>query len=96
MLMLVSQYSAPDRTVTSPELATATGYVNWRPVNAQYGNLGHLLSDALNCRPEKRANGKYRWWSILSSGEEIPGQGYKWTMHLELAEALEELKWVKK
>ena len=91
-----AQYQSLGYTVTSPELALAVGYARFEPVNSQYGRLGHLLSDALNYYPPKRDDGSYRWWSMISSGEEISGRGFEWMMHQELAEALEEVGWVKK
>ena len=80
--------------MNATELAAAAGFRNHGELNFHYGRLGHMLSDALDYIPEKRANGKYRWWSILASGTETRKQGFQYTMHPELAEALKALGWV--
>jgi len=94
MQMLKVLYSVPDRTMTATELAREIGYPNHGVVNLQYGRLGHLLSDAMDWLPERRSNGSYQWWSVISSGIQTQHQGFQWTLRPELAEALVTLSWV--
>ncbi len=94
MQMLQALYSVPNRTMTATEIAREVGYLNHGVVNLQYGRLGHLLSDAMDWLPEKRSDGSYRWWSVISSGFQTQKQGFQWTLHPELAEALVTLGWV--
>lgn len=88
--MLRAQYEAPERTMTAPQLAMAVGYTDFRVVNAQYGRLGHLLAEAMRQWPDKDRSGRYMWWSVLSSGASSD-EGFRWTMRLALAYALETL-----
>lgn len=92
--LLQAHYNAPNRTITTPQLAQAIGINGFSTVNLQYGRFAHMLCDALNFVPNRRADGTYRWWSILGSG--IPSNqehGFQWVMHEQLAQALEELGW---
>lgn len=94
MQMLQAMYSVPNRTMTATELAREVGYPNHGVVNLQYGRLGHLLSDAMDWLPNRRSDGSYQWWCIISSGFQTHNQGFQWTLHPELAEALATLGWV--
>jgi len=92
--MLQAQYAAPNRTVTAPQLAKAVGYPSFSPVNLHYGKLGRMLSDALGRTPKRDIDGTIYWFLVLSSGAHSKS-GYLWTMHPELAMALEELSIVR-
>ncbi|MGI8655250.1 MAG: HNH endonuclease [Pyrinomonadaceae bacterium] len=92
--MLQAQYAAPNRTVTAPQLAKAVGYSSFSPVNLHYGKLGRLLSDELGRSPKRDTDGAIYWFLVLSSGAHGKS-GYLWTMHPELATALEELSIVR-
>jgi putative restriction endonuclease len=91
--MLRAQYAAPNRTVTAPQLAKAIGYSSFSPVNLHYGKLGRLLAEELGRFP-KSYYGTIYWFLVLSSGAHSKN-GYLWTMHPDLATALEELGIVK-
>jgi 5-methylcytosine-specific restriction protein A len=91
--LLQIQYAAPGRTVTAHRLAEEMIYEGWRPANAQYGRLGRRLSEALGRRPRGQTARHKGWWAVLSSGSESE-EGFRWTMHPQLAEALERLGWV--
>ena len=92
--LLVEQYKAPDRTVTASELARLADIKDGYPTgNAQYGHLAHMLCDAIAFEPDKRKDGRYHYWPIWSVGYSTP-EGFKWEMLSEVAEALEELRWV--
>lgn len=90
--MLAALYAAPDRSMTAPQLAAAICQPKYQPVNIRYGKLGHLFSDTIQLKPKLRTNGKYCWWRVLSSGKQSKTEkGFLWTMHPQLAQALEEL-----
>jgi len=90
--MLEVQYWSPNRTITAGHLAKSVGYTNFSSANLHYGKLGRLLSDSLEILPKKRKDGTYSWWRILSSGKyNSDKSNFLWTMHPELAKALEEL-----
>lgn len=91
--LLQAQYHAPERTVTSTQLAELTG-ISRPVVNSQYGRLGHIFCDEIGFDPSKYIDDKYWWWSIWSIGYETRDQGYLWEMHPEVAEVLEILGWV--
>ncbi len=96
--MLEAQYEADRQIITSTRLAEAAGYANYNAANLQYGTLGKLLAINLGYLPPKRANGERMWWRTLSTGNDasdmtIDGH-FEFVMRPELAEALEELRWV--
>ena len=92
--LLVAQYEAPHRTVTSPQLAELADVAGGRPaVNAQYGRLGHLFCDVTGFQPDLRPDDTHRWWSVWSVGYSR-STGFHWEMHPEVATALEQLGWV--
>lgn len=91
--LLVEQYHAPDRSVTGKQLAALAGLKSWRPVNSQYGRLGHLFCDATEYESDKNEGGRYHWWAVWSLGYST-SKGFVWEMLSEVAEALERLGWV--
>jgi hypothetical protein len=88
--ILRTQYAARGRAITAKELAVALGYKNWRPVNPVYSNLGWRLATAMDRQPETAGKGEYAWWRVLSAERWVGGRCI-WTMHEELARALEEV-----
>jgi hypothetical protein len=93
--LLAEQYQAPERTVTSPQLAKLAGVRGGHSVvNLQYGRLGHIFCDALGFTPNVRPDGTYRWWAVWSVGYDTRTQGFLWEMRPEVVEALELLGWV--
>lgn len=93
--LLSSQYFAPNKTVTSPQLAMLAGIKGGYPtVNSIYGRLGHRLCEKLCIDPDDGSGSeKDRWWSILSVGYSTEN-GFLWQMHTEVAVALEQLGWI--
>jgi 5-methylcytosine-specific restriction enzyme A len=87
--MLRTQYVAPLKKITAPQLATAVGYTTGG-VNIHYGRLGHLLADTLGRQPDYDSAGEPMWWSALSTLEHGEA-GLYWVMLPTLATALEEL-----
>ena len=92
--LLQEQYEAPDRTVTSGELARLAGITGGHTVvNGFYGRLGHAFCDELGIRPDLRPDFTHRWWSVWSTGW-TTDRGFVWRMLPQVAEALERLGWV--
>ena len=92
--LLQEQYAAPDRTITSGELARLVGIEGGHSVvNRLYGGLGHTFCDELGVRPDLRPDFTHRWWSVWSTGW-TTDRGFVWRMLPQVAEALERLGWV--
>ena len=95
-LLLRAHANATDATMTSGELAEAAGYASYRTANLRYGALGKKMGAKLGLpvptaedRPDTFLNTGYLAWGDLSQKFD---DGWKWTMHPELVEALHELK----
>lgn len=95
LVMLRFQHKAVSQTATATELAISMGYKTYNPANRQYGELGKLIAEALNHTPCKRADGSYRYWTSLSTGDpdREEGEHFRFIMRPELAAALEEMRW---
>jgi len=89
-LILHTQYNLPSKAITPVQVARLTGSSHHITGNRIYGEIGHFLSDALNRLPSQRKDATYRWWRLLSSGEE-KNKRFHWVMYPNLAKALEEL-----
>jgi hypothetical protein len=89
-LMLEAHYRAPKRTVTARSLAANVGYSNYNAVNLQYGTLARKICDILGQR--------LRYHVLILAEFAVPETGFDrellWIMRPELAQALEELRWV--
>jgi hypothetical protein len=73
--MLKAHYNAPDKKLTSDQLADAAGYEHMYGANTQYGILGHNLSDHLEYMPPgKYKDGQPLWITILVNHE---GQSFE-------------------
>ena len=90
-LMLKAQAEAHEQSMFASDLALVVGYSSHHPVNKQYGDIGKRLADVLEFPPQ-RPDGSYEWWKMLSTGKNSPN-GFVWTMHPGLVEALYELGW---
>lgn len=89
-LMLEAHYRAPGRRLTARKLAEKVGYANFGAVNLQYGTLARKICDILGLRLE---------YHVLVLAKFVtPKTGLDrevlWVMRPELAQALEELRWV--
>ena len=97
MAMLRAQYRATNHTISAAQLAKELRYDSYATVNARYGALAHRLAEALHYQPGPFPDGKPHWWYTLSYWNDSPqaeeGQD-QWIMRPELAQALQELKWV--
>lgn len=95
MQLLQKQYSAPNRSVTAPELAKLTNATSYSVVNLFYGKLGDLFCKETGLKAAKGRDNVVRWWTVWSIGYNTH-EGFVWEMHSEVAEALEILGWVKR
>jgi len=97
MAMLQAQYRATNHTISAAQLAKELGYDGHATVNLRYGTLAHRVAEALHYQPGPFPDGKPHWWYTLSywndSTQAEEGQD-QWIMRPELAQALQELKWV--
>jgi len=94
--LLQQQYYAIDHKIGSTELAVLAEIKGGRgTVNLLYGRLGRIFCEEIGFEPDQREVGTYKWWSIWSTGYEEYNRFY-WQMHLQVAEALETLGWVRR
>jgi 5-methylcytosine-specific restriction enzyme A len=91
--LLVTQYRAPEHSLTATQLAGLVGARRHSVVNLQYGRLGKMFCEETGFEPDKREVGTYRWWAVWSLGYSTRS-GFLWVMLPEVAEALERLGWV--
>jgi hypothetical protein len=85
-MLRIHSYS-PQRTVTATQLARAIGYSEYRAVNLQYGRLVRSVGEQLDFLPKGVKLGVFV--TFQHHDNEL-----HWTMRPELAEALEDLRWV--
>jgi 5-methylcytosine-specific restriction enzyme A len=90
--LLTLQILAPEKTVTASQLAESLGYSRHSPINNLYGSMGRKLAAELGRSPEPDRHSRHNWWAVLSTGRS-DDDGFKWTMHPELAAALEAWHW---
>jgi hypothetical protein len=91
------QFTAPNRTVTVTEIAAHMKYKDWHAANLWYGKLGQLIAEALNYAPAKRAKGKAKFWSTISTGggPQEDTEHFQFVMRPEFAQAIMDLGWWK-
>jgi hypothetical protein len=65
--MLDAHLSAPDRLISSSQLAAAAGYANWSAANLHYGTLARRLAEAMNYNPPTRDDGSPIWTYTLAT-----------------------------
>lgn len=97
LAMLQAQYKAPNHTISAAQLAKELRYDSYATVNARYGALAHRFAEALHYQPGPFSDGKAHWWYTLSYWNDSPRAEEaqdQWIMRPELAQALQELKWV--
>lgn len=97
--MLEVNYYSGGRAVTMRELATATGYGDYKIANIQYGGLAKKLYMAIGYPAPKSTRSENTYW-VLGIGEFIDrgefGLEMQCVMRPEVAEALERLEIVER
>ncbi len=92
--VLREHYLSVRHTASATQIAQYADITGGHPVvNRLYGELGHWFCNDTGFCPVIRDGRKY-WWTVWSSGEHTRTQGFLWTMHTPVAEALELLGWV--
>ena len=89
--MLLAHYRNPNKKVTAGQLASKVGYAGFGAANLHYGKLGVLIGKELGLPEEDLHVG------VLVHFIRPHSEGNKewiWQMRPELAQALEQLKWV--
>ncbi len=89
--LLPAHYYAPDRTVTATTLAGAVGYKGWQGANLQYGILASMVCQFLGLDLPY-------YVAVFATFDAALGREHwelAWVMIPQLAQALEELRWVK-
>ena len=92
--MLKAHYHAPNKMMTSTQLAMSAGYKDFSAANSQYGTLGRKVSEFINFTPPGKYNdGRPLWLTALviegTENFEDDTRHWKHEMRPELAEALE-------
>ena len=90
--LLRSHYAAPEHTITATQLARAVGYKNHSAANLHYGRLAALLKSELNWSTGNSVGIKLLV-TFVDPGERNNTE-ILWIMRPQLAEALEQLRWV--
>jgi len=92
--MLKAHYHAPNKKLTSSQLAEAAGFQHFYAANTQYGTLGGLIARHLGITPPgKYKDGKPLWITTItlenSKSIESDTGHYQHILRNEVAEALE-------
>ena len=91
--MLVNHHASPCHVTTARELAHSVGYSDYNGANLHYGKLGIMLAEAMDITWRDNSV------SMILIGAP-PGTAtnteWIWVMRENVAQALEELGWVKK
>ena len=65
--MLKAHYHAPERKLTSAQLAKIVNFPHWSAANTQYGTLGSKIAHYLNFTPPgKYDDGKPLWITTIT------------------------------
>ena len=96
--MLLANYHAPNRTITTAQLAKEVGFKSYSGAVLQYGRLGRRVCDLLGYQPTmKMRNGDLVWTSVLADAPSNQSTDqWEWSLRPEAAQALEEIGWVKR
>ncbi len=94
--MLKAHYHAPNRKLTSSQLAEAAGFQHFYAANTQYGTLGREIARYLEINPlGKYKNGDPLWITTIteenSESIDLDTGHYQHILRDEVAEALEVL-----
>ena len=94
--LLECQYAMPEHRITATQMAKYAQLKSYSRANLEYGGLAHAVADRLEYKPPQR-DSRPRWWMALSSGDWSQDENghVEFTMRLALAEALEQLGWVR-
>lgn len=91
--MLLGHYHAPNKALSVKKLAEIAGYEGHQSGNLQYGKLARKISEAIGEQAQGDQISMIAQWRGDLKDERGHGQ---WILYDEVAQALEELGWVKK
>lgn len=91
--MLKAHYRAPNRTITSTQLAVACDFHNYNAAVLHYGTLGSRLYEQLPISLPKHKDGSPIYTYMLATGgdDEQARSEWEWKMRPEVAEAIAQL-----
>ena len=91
--MLKAHYRAPNRTITSTQLAVACDFHNYNAAVLHYGTLGSRLYEQLPIGLPKHKDGSPIYTYMLATGgdDEQAKSEWEWKMRPEVAEAIAQL-----
>jgi hypothetical protein len=89
--MLRINYEAPDRTITATELAKAANLGSYSAANLKYGNYAKEICEYFGLKLKSKSHIAVL---VRFSGGTPGSADVRWTMHPQVATALEELGWV--
>ena len=97
--LLKAHYHAPDHTTSTHQLSRELRLSGHGEANREYGKLAHNVADELGHELPEVPGGQLHWWRMLAYGlddtTEPEAEHYQWIMRPELAQALEQLNWVR-
>jgi hypothetical protein len=95
LAMLRMQYHAPNHMISAAQLAKEFNYRGHSAANGPYGKLAHHIADAMHYKPGPFTDCGTHWWRTLAYWNDDSPKGQdQWIMRPELAQALQEMKWV--
>lgn len=91
--MLKAHYTAPNRTITSTQLADACDFHNYNAAVLHYGTLGSRLYEQLPINLPKHKDGSPVYTYMLATGgdDEQAKSEWEWKMRPEVADAIAHL-----
>ena len=93
VLMLKAHYKAPNRTITSTQLAEACKFHNYNAAVLHYGTLGSRLYEQLPIKLPVHKNGAPIYTFMLATGgdHDQDKSEWEWKMRPEVADAIAQL-----
>lgn len=82
-------YGFPKHSATATKVANKLNYKGFNGANAVIGTAGRKLAKVLRIKPPLRNTQANNWFSVIA-GAHKPGREWIWTMHPEVAKALEQ------
>jgi len=89
--LLRCHYQMNGHRATATQLAKLMNYKKYTVVNLHYARIAKKITELTGKLPFQRKNGSYRWWSLLSLGDE-EDNFFPWILRQIVVEAIEELQ----
>jgi len=88
--LLRCHYQMNGHRASATQLAKLMNYETYPVVNLHYARIAKKIAELTGKYPVKRADGSFRWWSLLSLGDE-EGNFFPWILRPIVIDAIEEL-----